>query len=216
MRKALLKKKTTLLSLGVGGVLSVLVLPSVIVWHHGKGRSSSEISQLKASQVGIVLGTSPKTGGHDNKYFQHRMEAAASLYKSGKVKCLLLSGANPSQYYNEPKEMKMALVKLGVPEKVIVLDYAGLRTLDSVVRAKKIFGVNDAIFVSQAFHNHRALFIAQHFGMKASAYNAEDVSVNASVKTRGREVLARVKMFLDLHILKTQPRFLGEKIALPV
>lgn len=195
--------------------LILVILPSIIVWATGTTQSHDEVSRVEPAKVGIVLGTSAKVSGQDNLFFKYRMEAAAELYKSGKVECLLLSGANPSEYYNEPLAMMQALIAKGVPKDKMALDFAGLRTLDSVYRAQKIFGVDDAIFVSQAFHNHRAMFIANHIGMQATGYNAKDVPSSYGTRTHIREILARVKMLLDLHILNTQPRHMGEKVALP-
>ncbi len=188
----------------------------MVVWINGNNKSFDDVSKLTHKKVGIVLGTTAKVSGRDNLYFKYRMDAAAKLYQAGKVDCFIVSGANPSAYYNEPKAMAEAMIALGIPKEIIVKDYAGFRTLDSVFRAQKVFGVEEAIFVSQAFHNHRAIFIAGHIGMNASGYNSEDVPSSHGLKIRAREVLARVKMFLDLHILKTQPKFLGTKQKLPV
>ena len=115
-----------------------------------------------------MLGTSPKLrNGEDNLYFLYRIQATADLYKAGKISYILISGDNSRSNYNEPESMKQALIRLGIPSKVIYLDYAGLRTLDSVVRAKKIFGQNSITIISQKFHNERAIFIAQAYGIDA-------------------------------------------------
>jgi SanA protein len=144
------------------------------------------------------------------------MEAAASLFKAGKVKALIVSGDNGSQGYDEPTEMKRVLVQMGVPEAQIVCDYAGFRTLDSVVRAREVFGQQRVIFVSQPFHNARAIYLAKAFGIEAWGLNAADVPVALSVKTYLREKLACVKAVLDVNVLGTQPKFLGEKVAVPL
>ncbi len=190
-------------------------MPNAIVRLKTQSRSTTELLELPAADVGLVLGTSPKVGQRANRYFTYRIDAAEKLYKSGKIKCLLLSGANPSLYYNEPLKMLEALVERGIPKDKIVLDYAGLRTLDSVVRAKEVFGVTNVIIVSQAFHNHRALFIADHIDLTASAYEAQDVEEDKA-RIQFREVLARIRVMLDLYITKTGPKFLGEKQALPL
>ncbi len=106
-------------------------------------------------------------------------------------------------------------MKAGVPFDKIVCDYAGLRTLDSVVRAKKIFGLTEVTFVSQKFQNERAAYIAKANGMKVFGYNARDVEGYAARKTEDREVLARVKMWLDVNITNEQPRHLGDKEEVP-
>ena len=125
-------------------------------------------------------------------------------------------GDNGNRGYNEPEDMKQALLEKGVPEKAMTLDYAGFRTLDSVVRCKEVFQQTDFIIVSQAFHNHRALFIARQKGMAAVAFNARSVGGASGLKLNLREYLARTKAVLDLYFLKKNPRFLGEKIDIPL
>ena len=111
--------------------------------------------------------------------------------------------------------MKQALVERGIPGERIVCDFAGLRTLDSVVRAKEIFGADSVLFISQRFQNERAIYLAKAHGIDAYGFNAQDVETQAGLKTRIREVGARVKMWLDVNFLDTRPIHLGEKIALP-
>ena len=142
------------------------------------------------------------------------IDAAVELYKAGKINYILISGDNRKEEYNEPEEMKKALMQKGVPEKSIYLDYAGFRTLDSVVRAKEVFGQTRLTIISQRFHNERAIYLAEKNGITAIGFNARDVDVYAGLKTNIRELFARVKMFIDLAIDK-QPHFLGEKYKLP-
>ncbi|MEM7145978.1 MAG: ElyC/SanA/YdcF family protein [Verrucomicrobiota bacterium] len=171
----------------------------------------TEIEDLDGNEVGLVLGTSPKVAPTTpNLHFKGRVEAAAALYDEGKVKVLLVSGANPDDYYNEPKVMTEALVKLGVPKSSIRSDFAGLRTLDSVVRAKKIFGQDRITIISDDFHVPRAVFLARQNGIDAVGLAGERVSLDMSYKTRVREWLARVKAVLDVYVLGTEPKFLGE------
>lgn len=172
-------------------------------------------SAIPARKVGLVLGASKNTvRGTDNMYFTYRMQAAYELYKTGKVQYLLLSGDNHTEGYDEPTDMRDALLKLGVPDSCIVLDYAGFRTLDSVVRCKEVFSEDSITVISQEFHNQRALFIANKSGMHAIGFNAREVNKNYSFKTRFREYFARVKCVLDIYILHTDPKFLGEKIKI--
>ncbi len=162
-----------------------------------------------------MLGTSQYlSNGDRNLYFSYRIEAAYALYRAKKVAYILVSGDNGEKTYNEPKKMRDALIKKGVPAEKIVLDYAGFRTLDSVVRAKEVFGQESFIVVSQKFHNERALYIAENRGLKAFGFNARDVAQYAGFKTHLREYLARVKMMLDLYILGTSPKFLGEAVEI--
>ncbi len=175
----------------------------------------TESSAIPARKVGLVLGASKNTiRGTSNMYFTYRMQAAYELYKTGKVQYLLLSGDNHTEGYDEPTDMRDALIRLGVPDSCIVLDYAGFRTLDSVVRCKEVFGEDSITIISQEFHNQRALFIANKSGVHAIAFNAQEVNKNYSLKTRIREYFARVKCVLDIYILHTDPKFLGEKIKI--
>lgn len=176
-------------------------------------RIYSDIDAIPAKKVALLLGTVKRLrNGYINLYFQYRIDAAVQLYQAGKITHIIASGANHTQYYNEPKDMKQALVAQGIPKHAITLDYAGFRTLDSVVRCKKIFSQSDIIIISQAFHNQRAIFISDYYNIKAIGFNAKDVPFYIDMKTSIREYLARFKAFLDLYVLKTQPRFLGDKV----
>ena len=172
----------------------------------------SDLNLLPDHRIALVLGTSHRSvGGGPNPFFQNRIEMAATLYSMGKIDHFILSGDNSSKYYNEPMEMKKALIKKGVPASVITLDYAGLRTLDSVVRSKKIFGQNKITIITQPFHSYRALFISRYYDMDAVAMVAEDPELDKTFRVRLREYFARTIAVLDLYIFKTDPRFLGEK-----
>lgn len=165
-------------------------------------------------KVGLLLGTSPRLkSGKPNLYFKYRIEAAVSLYKSGKISRILVSGDNRRSNYNEPEEIRKALVKKGIPNQDIILDYAGFRTLDSVIRAKKIFGQDSLTIISQPFHNERAIYLARHHKIHAIGFNAQDVKITTGIRTQTREYLARVKVFLDLWMNKA-PRYLGEPITI--
>lgn len=180
-----------------------------------RGKLFDDVSKLPAAKVGLVFGTSDRYKGRENKYFRYRIDAAVEVWNSGKVETLIVSGDNREEDYNEPKKMKVALVKEGVPEDRIVCDYAGLRTLDSVVRAKRIFGANKIIVISQQFQNERAIYLAQANEMEAYGFNAQDVDFKAGFKTQFREIGARVKMWLDVNYLDTKPTHLGDKVPLP-
>ena len=174
-----------------------------------------DLSKIPRNKVGLILGTSPELAdGRRNLFFIYRINTATSLYENKKVDFLLISGDNSTMEYNEPQAMKEALVKKGIPEEKIFLDYAGFRTLDSVVRAKEIFGQTELTIISQKFHNERAIFIARTNGMQAVGANAKDVSLSASPRVRVREILARARVIVDVFVLKSQPKFLGEKILI--
>ncbi len=177
----------------------------------------AEAEQVPHNRVGLVLGTGPTTvRGHPNPYFVGRIQAAAQLYRAGKVDYLLVSGDNSSRYYDEPTAMRNALIAQGVPKERIYRDYAGFRTLDSVVRAKEVFGEQRFTIISQRFHNQRAVFIARERGLGAIGFNAPDVPEWYNTNTQFRERFARVQMVLDLFLLGTQPRLLGEPIRIGV
>src|SRR5688572_30230915 len=177
-----------------------------------KSRVFSDLSKVPHHRIALVLGTSHKTSkGGPNPFFEKRIETAAELYKLGKIDHLILSGDNRSRYYNEPMAMLKALLKKGIPASAITLDYAGLRTLDSVVRCKVIFGQSKFIIITQPFHSYRALFISKFYNIDAIAVVAEEPDFEYSIKVRIREYLARTKAVLDLYVLKTSPRFLGRK-----
>ncbi|CAN5357873.1 ElyC/SanA/YdcF family protein [soil metagenome] len=164
------------------------------------------VSELPSNEVGLVLGTSKFVRtGKENLFFRYRMEATARLWKEGKVKYLILSGNNDSEYYNEPVDMQRALVKLGVPASVMTLDYAGYRTFDSVVRCKDVFNQEKITIISQNFHNARALYIGNHEGMEAIAFAAQDVPDGYSLRTLIREYLARPYALLDVYVVRPQP-----------
>jgi len=179
------------------------------------GKVFDDVEDLPKAKIGLVFGTSDRSQGKENLYFRYRIDAAVEVWDAGKIETLIVSGDNRSRYYNEPEKMKAALIEQGVPADRIVCDYAGLRTFDSVVRAKKVFGANTILVISQKFQNERAIYLAQAHRMQAYGYNAEDVGLRAGLKTRIREVGARVKMWLDVHFLDTKPRHLGEKVPMP-
>jgi SanA protein len=192
--------------------LIVTVVANCLVVNASSDYLTDSILEVTPQKTGLLLGTSPLLkNGKKNPYFYFRIEAAVELYESGKVQFIIVSGDNSTPSYNEPKYMKTELMRRGVPEKAIYLDYAGFRTFDSVIRAKEIFGQSSFIVISQKFHNERAVYIARKNGIDAFGYNARDVSASRGLKTRVREVLARDKVFLD-ELFGVTPKFLGDTI----
>ena len=180
-----------------------------------KGKLFAETTSIPYNKVGLLLGTGKYlNNGNLNYYYQYRIEAATELIKSGKVKCLVISGDNSRKDYNEPETMKQDLIQQGVDSNLIYLDYAGFRTFDSVVRLREIFGQTSATIISQPFHNERAVFIASKENISAIAFNAKDVTGNAGLKVQLREKLARVKVYLD-YLTNKQPKFLGPRVEIP-
>lgn len=200
------------------GILVLLGLfgPQLLIVQAAKGRTYHSVQNLPSREVGLVLGTSKYAPGgrRYNVYYLYRMNAAAEAFHAGKVKTLILSGDNSEKYYDEPKQMQADLIKRGVPSQRLVLDYAGFRTLDSVIRAKKIFGQNKYTIISQKFHNERALFLAQASGVDAIALNAQKVVHPVNKKVQMREFFARIQAVLDI-IIGKQPKFLGKPESMP-
>ncbi len=177
-------------------------------------KTYSDVSKIQSNKVGLVLGTSKHLGNGDiNLFFKYRIEATLELYRADKIEYVLISGDNGRKSYDEPTDFKNALIEGGIPEDKIYLDYAGFRTLDSVVRAKKVFGLDRVTFISQKFHNQRAIYLAKHFDIEALGYNAKGVSGKNGTKVKIREYFARTKVFIDL-ILGVKPKFLGPKIKI--
>lgn len=198
------------LSVLTGIVLALLLFNDYMMSFNASERLFDQWKKVPHREVGLLLGTSPRTAdGRANLYFRYRINAAASLYHSGRVRHLLVSGDNHEKSYNEPAYMRAALLRKGVPARAITLDYAGFRTLDSVVRCLRVFEQRSVTVISQRFHNERALFLCDAFGLDAIAFNAHGVRLSSDFKTRLREVLARAKALLDVYVLETQPHFLG-------
>lgn len=208
----MLRRIIRLLLTGIFAVLLFFVACNAWVIMSTSHRVFSDLDKVPATEVGLVLGTSKKfANGQPNTYFEHRMDAAARLYKRGKIKRLLLSGDNRTPYYNEPADMQKALEKRGVPENVFSSDKAGLRTLDSVVRSNKIFGSTEILVVTQRFHTYRAVFIGQYYGMNTYAFAAETLPLRASANLLFREFLARPMAVIDLYVLKKDPAEMGKE-----
>lgn len=173
------------------------------------GRVSNTPASLPAKKVGLVLGCAPWSW-----FFQPRIAAAAELFNRGKVEYLLVSGDNSRRDYDEPTAMQVALVSAGVPSERIIRDYAGFRTLDSLIRADKVFQENELIVISQRFHVERALYLAQRKKITALGFCAADPPAFYSRWSMGmREKLARVNAVLDV-ALGAEPKFLGIPIVI--
>ncbi len=194
-------------------ILAMIALARFWIQLDTEKRVYTSSSAIPKRQVGLVLGCSSHlAGGYFNFYFLHRIHAAYQLYNAGKVDYLLVSGDNHISTYDEAGAMKAALVKLGIPPEKIICDYAGFSTMDSVVRARKVFGQDQITIISQQFHVQRALFIAKRKQIDAIGYCAADVSSRAGFRTQLREQLARVKTILDLYIIHRKPVYLGKPV----
>ena len=184
------------------------------VYYESKNFLFSKAKNLPSTKTALLLGTNKKLrNGNDNLYFKYRIDACLELFPSGKVSHILISGDNGSKEYNEPQDMKNELISRGIPEEKITLDYAGFDTYDSVLRAKKIFGQDAFIVVSQKFHNQRAVYIARRNGINAYGYNALDVKKMNGLKTKTREFFACVKAYIEVKV-NVNPTYLGEKVLI--
>ncbi|MGF1682927.1 SanA/YdcF family protein [Photobacterium minamisatsumaniensis] len=196
-------------------VISSILLIDKWVSTQASARIFEAPSDIPSRSIGLVLGTSKYIAKSLNPYYTYRMDAALTLYELDKVNVLLLSGDNAHRSYNEPWTMKRDLLKAGIPSQDIVLDYAGFRTLDSVVRAKNVFEADHFVIITQRFHCERALFIAQRNDIDAICLAVPEPNGLAGIKIRIREVLARIKAIIDLYVLDMQPKFLGPKEPIP-
>jgi len=214
MKKIIKNIFTFFLLLFVAGII-------FIAWANYNIKKESEafvsysIADVPETKTALLLGTGKTlSNGIPNAYFYNRIKAATDLYKSGKIQYIIVSGDNSTKDYNEPEDMLLALMHQGIPQDKIIMDHAGFRTLDSVVRAKDIFGQTKLVIISQKFHNERAVFLARKNGMEAFGYNAADVNKYAGLKTNMREYIAKAKVYWDL-LFGVEPKFGGEKILIP-
>lgn len=197
---------------------AIFVLASYLIDRHVSStvecRVYSSVNEAPHQKVGLLLGTSKYlSNGEVNQYYTYRIDAAVELFRAGKVNYILVSGDNSTKRYDEPTSMRDDLIAAGIPDSCIVLDYAGFRTWDSVVRCQAIFGQDSITIISQPFHIERAIYIADHKGIYATGFAAKNVTKRYGLKTMVREKLARVKLFVDILIGK-EPKFKGEKIEI--
>ena len=176
-------------------------------WLVGKTspRIYSSVKDIPAREVGMVLGASAIANDRPNPVQVGRIQAAAELYHAGKVRILVVSGAEyPEKFYNEIPAMTQALVALGVPEDAIIGDGRGLRTLDSILRMRDVFGYDGFTMISQRDHLERALYLADHHGISTIGFEAKipppgryrDEALQAAV----RVPLSNVKAVLDIAV----------------
>lgn len=177
-----------------------------------KDKIYDSVTEIPVNKVGLVLWTSKYISeGRLNWFYTRRINAAVDLHQAGKIEFVLVSWDNATEQYNETDTMREDLINLWIPEDKIYWDYAGFRTLDSVVRAKEIFGQESYTIITQEFHLERAIYIARSQGINAIGYEAREVAVSRAPRVWIRERLARVKMMIDI-VLWVEPKFGWEKI----
>lgn len=210
--------KKWLLRLLLAGAVTLLLVVGCNCWLLATNRARIFKSPADATPhaVALVLGTAPRVGKWKNPFFEGRMDAAAELWRTGKVRHLLVSGDNSRTEYDEPTAMLEALIARGVPARAITLDYAGFRTLDSLVRARKVFGLREVAVVTDDWHQPRTLFLAKSAGLDAVGVCTAELPWRLSAKTRIREWLSRAKAVADVCLLGTKPKFLGDPVVLPL
>ena len=207
------KLAIALLTLGLITMLAITAI-NIYVTRKTTLQTYDDVAEIPHRKVGLLLGCSRyAAGGRLNQFYQYRINAAVALYKAGKIDFILASGDNRTLQYNEPRWMREDLIKRGIPAQKIYLDYAGLRTLDSVVRCNRIFGQDKFTIISQPFHNQRAIFIAHYWKIDAIGFNAQDVTSSTGFTVLLREKLARVLMMIDLWTGR-EPRHYGDPVEI--
>jgi len=191
------------------GVLS-LTLPRLVTGLYSRSRTFSEVD-IPAKRAAIVFGAGLWRDGSPTPVLRDRVITAANLYLDGKVEKILMSGDNSVVEYNEPFAMRDLALSLGVPEDDIVLDYAGRRTYDTCYRAKTIFGLTEAILVTQSFHITRAIYTCNQLGLASLGVSAENQVYrrNSLIYWNLRESLATIAALWDVHVGHPVP-VLGE------
>lgn len=193
-------------------IIIVIITCYMIVECKTSGKTFDKVADIPHREVGLLLGTSPRTPENaPNYYFINRITATAELYKAGKIDKVIASGGDyssrPGGGYDELVAMRDSLIEHGVPDSVIILDYDGSRTLNSIVKAKEVYGEECVTLISQKYHNERAIYLAFQQGIDAIGYNAKPSHIiTKRIKNEGREFLARVKLFVDV-ILGEKPKF---------
>jgi SanA protein len=203
---------------GLCFLAGVLLLVGLNMWMvlRSRSRVATVVEAVPATPLALVLGTSKTlVSGRINVHWRGRMDAAAALWKAGRVKHILVSGDNRRMDYNEPRDMRDGLVERGVPVSAIHLDYAGLRTLDSVIRAQEIFGVTRCVIVTDDFHLPRALWLADRRGMEVTGFHGPGLPWELSGKSRTREWLARINAAMEEWVLGTEATHYGEREIIP-
>ncbi len=192
-----------ILILGLSGPVALLFC-NLLVIGTTSSRVYHDLERIPERDIGVVLGSRKGT-----YYFEYRVQAAADLYHAGKVKHLLVSGDNHTKGYDEATGMRDALIRKGVPADAITRDFAGFRTLDSMIRANRVFGAESITVISQEFHNYRAVFLARRYGVDAVAYCAQNSPTTYRYRVIAREYIARVVAVGDCYIWFRKPKFLG-------
>jgi SanA protein len=200
-------------------LLVLVLLAESAVWEASAGRivtTTGEIALKLEYGIAVVLGTSAKTNGRANRFYEARLDATQELYEAGVVRAILVSGDNGRDSYDEPTAMRDDLIERGIPAAAIWRDHAGFRTLDSMVRARAVFAIERCVVVSQVGHLRRAIYLARAHGVDAYGYAAAGLGGAPGMQQFFRERLAVLAAYLDVTVFDRQPRFLGPQIRVGV
>ena len=207
--------KKTVISIGFIMVLGVVAMICcyLIIVANASGRTYEDVNEIPHNKLGLLLATSPVTpGGAHNFDFENRIKSAEELYKAGKIDYIMASGGDYTQDHkfgcDEPMAIMDSLIARGIPADRIILDYDGTRTLNSIVKAKAVYGIDSVTLISQKYHNERAIYLADKNGLYAIGYNANPSPIRRNrIKNTVREIFARPKMFLDFIYNPNKPKF---------
>lgn len=188
---------------------AILVVDSSMEKAYQKSYHAHNFRSIPESTVAIVPGAAVHKLSPSH-ILVDRLRCALLLYQQKKVKKILLSGDHGRPEYNEVKPMLLFMLENGVDPEDIFVDYAGFRTLDTLVRAKHVYQVQDAVFVSQRFHQPRAQYIANQIGIQLYSLEADLRYYQKAKLFRFREFFARFLTWLDLTVLFTKPKYLGK------
>ncbi len=200
----------------VAGLLLGLAISLPALWVYTSGQTAiyDDPSRIPPMPVAIVFGAGLQPDGSPSWMLADRVDAAAELYRAGKVRRLLMTGDNSSVGYNEVAAMKRRAVAQGVPADQVNLDYAGFRTYDSCYRARAIFGVDRAVLVTQRYHLPRALYLARAFGIDAVGLAAGQDRYPRQEYYDLREMAALSVSWYEVNLLHPAPRYLGDPVDL--
>ena len=204
-------KKRCVFRLGGSLLAAMLVCAGLIVGNVRRAGTPiyPDAAACPTRPVAIVFGAGYSPRGL-SAMLQDRVQTGVDLYQAGKVRKLLMTGDNGHFGYNEPDVMKGYAVRQGVPAADVVCDYAGFRTYDSLYRARDIFGVRQAILVSQRYHLPRALFVARHLGLTVIGVAADRRVYREQTRDNLREVFSVQKAWWDAYLLHPRPAYLGK------
>lgn len=198
-------------------LVSLTGVVAVVNWHIQRsttGRIFKRVSEVPPQPVAIVLGARVYADGRPSHALEDRLAAARDLLLAGKVERILVSGDHGLHSYDEVHVMRQWLLDEGIESRLIYMDHAGFRTLDSMFRAAEVFRVRRAVVCTQAFHLPRSLYLARAAGIDAVGLEADRRMLIGVAYNHSREMLARVRAWLDIHVLNTRPKYLGPPISL--